>query len=279
MTAEILDGKKVAEEIRAGLKREVAIMKQKPGLAAIILGNDPASRIYMNIKHKACAEVGIQSELYELPETTTEAELLRLIRKLNNNTEIHGILVQLPLPKHVKEQHVFAAIAVEKDVDGLNERNMGRLMAGDEKIVPCTPKGIIRLLEHYRIKIEGQNAVVVGASNVVGRPTALMLLNRNATVSLCHIKTRSIADYTRLADILVVAAGSPCLIKAGMVKDGVVVIDVGINRVGNKIIGDVDFEAVREKASYITPVPGGVGPMTVAMLLENTVEACKNCAK
>ncbi|PIO04141.1 bifunctional methylenetetrahydrofolate dehydrogenase/methenyltetrahydrofolate cyclohydrolase FolD [Candidatus Woesearchaeota archaeon CG08_land_8_20_14_0_20_47_9] len=279
MTAEILDGKKVAEEIRAGLKREVAIMKQKPGLAAIILGNDPASRIYMNIKHKACAEVGIQSELYELPETTTEAELLRLIRKLNNNTEIHGILVQLPLPKHVKEQHVFAAIAVEKDVDGLNERNMGRLMAGDEKIVPCTPKGIIRLLEHYRIKIEGQNAVVVGASNVVGRPTALMLLNRNATVSLCHIKTGNLAEYTKPADILVVAAGSPCLIKAGMVKDGVVVIDVGINRVGNKIIGDVDFEAVREKASYITPVPGGVGPMTVAMLLENTVEACKNCAK
>ena len=219
--------------------------------------------------------MGIYSELYKLPEETTESELLRLIEKLNRSLKIHAILVQLPMPGHINEGKVLAAIALEKDVDGFSPVNIGRLVAGKEAAVPCTPKGIIRLLEKYKISVEGKNAVVVGRSNIVGKPTALLLLNRNATVTICHSKTKNLEQYTREADILVVAVGRPKLITADMVKKGAAVIDVGINRVEGKLVGDVDFESVKEKAAYLTPVPKGVGPMTVAMLIENTLESYK----
>lgn len=272
MTATIIDGKTVAEKIRAGIKAEVAKLKAKPGLAAILVGENPASRVYVDIKRKTCDEVGIYSELYKLPDSTTERELLRLIEKLNDNERIHAILVQLPLPKHISEENAFVAVAREKDVDGFTPVNIGKLIAGEEAAVPCTPKGVIRMLEEYGIRIAGKNAVVIGRSNIVGKPVALMLLNRDATVTVCHSKTRNLAHHTKTADILVVAAGKPRLITAEMVKEGAVVIDVGINRVDGKLVGDVDFESVRKKAAHITPVPGGVGPMTVAMLMENTLE-------
>jgi methylenetetrahydrofolate dehydrogenase (NADP+)/methenyltetrahydrofolate cyclohydrolase len=275
MAAKILDGKKIAANIRTALKRDIAAMEQKPGLAAVLVGDNPASRVYVGIKRRTCEEVGIYSELYELPEKTTEKELLQLIRKLNSNDRIHAILVQLPLPGHISAERVFSEVALEKDVDGFNSVNIGRLVSGNESFVPCTPKGIIRLLEQAGIEIKGKNAVVVGRSSIVGKPTALMLLNRNATVTICHSKTKNLEEITRRADILVVAVGRPKLITPDMVKEGGVVIDVGINRIGGKLVGDVDFGSVKEKAGWITPVPGGVGPMTVAMLLENTVEAAK----
>ncbi len=275
MTAVIIDGKAVAEKIIAVIKAEVTTLKVKPGLAAILVGENPASKVYVDIKRKTCDEVGIYSELYKLPEQTTEKELLQLIGKLNASQKIHAILVQLPLPPQINEGKILAAVAIEKDVDGFSPENVGKLMAGKEAAVPCTPKGVIRLLEEYKIEIQGKNAVVIGRSNIVGKPVALMLLNRNATVTVCHSKTRDLKHYTRNADILVVAAGKPKLITAAMVKDGAVVIDVGINRLGDKLVGDVDFESVRMKAGYITPVPKGVGPMTVAMLIENTLERYK----
>lgn len=278
MTATIMDGKALAEKIRAGIKDEVEKLKVEPGLAAIIVGDNPASKVYVDIKQKTCDEVGIYSELYKLPEATTEKELIQLIEKLNKNSKIHAILVQLPLPRHIKEENVFAAVAMEKDVDGFGAVNVGRLFAGREAAVPCTPKGVIRLLEEYDIAIEGKDAVVVGRSNIVGKPAAVMLMNRDATVSVCHKKTADLARFTRNADIIIVAAGKPKLITADMVKEGAVVIDVGTNRENGKIVGDVDFESVRKKASYITPVPGGVGPMTVAMLMENTMERYKELA-
>jgi methylenetetrahydrofolate dehydrogenase (NADP+)/methenyltetrahydrofolate cyclohydrolase len=279
MTAILLDGKKTAEEIRASLKREISGLKEKPGLATIIVGDNPSSRLYVGIKRRTCEEVGIYSELYELPEKTKEEELIKLIKRLNADKKIHGILVQMPIPKHISEKKVFAAIAVEKDVDGFHDYNMGCLLTGEEKMVPCTPKGVVRLLEKYGITIAGKNVVVVGRSKIVGRPTALMLLNRDATVTICHSKTKNLAMHTLLADILVVAVGSPKLITADMVKKGVVVVDVGTTKVGSKLVGDVDFDSVKEKAEYMTPVPGGVGPMTVAMLLENTVKACRGDVK
>lgn len=271
MAAVIIDGKAVADRIRARIKAEVAKSDDKPGLAAVMVGENPASQTYVGIKQKACNEAGIYSELHKLPDKTTEAELLRLIERLNNNEKVHAILVQMPLPKHISEGKILAAIALEKDVDGFNPVNAGKLAAGKEAAVPCTPKGIIRLLEEYKIGIAGKNAVVIGRSNIVGKPVALMLLNRDATVTFCHSKTKNLEDYTKNADILVVAAGKPKLVTAGMVKDGAVVIDVGINRAEGKLVGDVDFDAVKEKAAYITPVPGGVGPMTIAMLLENSI--------
>lgn len=275
MIATIMDGKALAEKIRASVKAKVTRLKEKPGLAAVLVGDNPASKVYVDIKRKTCEEVGIYSELYKLPEQTTEKELLQLVDKLNSNKKIHAILVQLPLPQHINEENVFAAVALEKDVDGFKSENVGRLVSGKEAAVPCTPKGVIRLLEEYDIKIAGKNAVVVGRSKIVGKPIALMLLNRDATVTVCHSKTENLADYTKNADILVVAAGKPKLVTAEMLKERAVVIDVGINRVDGKLVGDVDFAAVKEKASYITPVPGGIGPMTVALLMENTLERYK----
>jgi len=275
MTAEIIDGKKLAEKIRAGIKEEIARSKEKPGLAAIIVGENPASKLYVGIKQRTCDEVGIYSEIYNLPEATSEEELLKLISKLNNNPKIHGILVQSPTPKHINEETVFNAINLEKDVDGFNPINIGRMFYGNEGMVPCTPKGVIRMLEEYKIPISGKNAVVVGRSKIVGKPTAMLLLNRDATVTVCHRHTKNLGECTKNADILVVAVGKPKLITAEMVKPGAVVIDVGTTKVNGKLVGDVDFEAVRKKAAYLTPVPGGVGPMTVAMLLENTLNAFK----
>ena len=279
MTAAIMDGKALAEKIRARIKAEVKNLRQKPGLAAIIVGENPASKLYVDMKRKTCDEVGIYSELYKLPDSTTEEELLQLIKKLNANKKIHTILVQLPLPPQMNEEKILSAVALEKDVDGFSPANIGRLMAGKEAAVPCTPKGVIRLLEEYKIMIAGKNAVVIGRSKIVGRPTALLLLNRDATVTICHSKTSNLAFYTRNADILVVAAGKPKLVAADMIKEGAVVIDVGINRTGGKLVGDVDFESVKKKASHITPVPGGVGPMTVAMLMENTLERYREITK
>lgn len=279
MTARIMDGKAAAERIRAGAKAEIAKLREKPGLAAVLVGDNPASKVYVDIKRKTCDEVGVYSELYKLPESTTEKELLSLIEKLNKSEKIHGILVQLPLPRHISEAKVIGAIAQEKDVDGFTPENVGKLMAGREGALPCTPKGIIRLIEEYGIDISGKNAVVIGRSNIVGKPTALMLMNRDATVTVCHKKTENLTQFTENADIIIAAAGKPKLVTAEMVKNGVVVIDVGINKVDGKIVGDVDFENVRNKAGYITPVPGGVGPMTVAMLIENTLERYKEITK
>ena len=275
MTAQLIDGKEIAKKIRERIKEQVAGMDKKPGLAAVLVGDNPASKIYVGIKRKTCSEVGIHSEEFKLPEETTEEELLELIRKLNNDENIHAILIQLPMPKQISVERVFSEVALEKDVDGFSSRNVGRLVSGDETVVPCTPKGIIRMLEEIGVGIEGKNAVVIGRSSIVGKPVALMLLNRNATVTICHSKTENLSEITSKADILVAAVGKPKMITAGMVKDGAIVIDVGINKVDEKLIGDVDFEKVKEKASWITPVPGGVGPMTVAMLLENTLQRYK----
>ncbi|MBI2143464.1 bifunctional 5,10-methylene-tetrahydrofolate dehydrogenase/5,10-methylene-tetrahydrofolate cyclohydrolase, partial [Candidatus Woesearchaeota archaeon] len=239
MAAEIIDGKSLAEKIRARIKAEVARLKTKPGLAAIMVGDNPASKVYVDIKSKTCDEVGIYSELYKLPEQTTEKELLQLIEKLNASERIHAILVQLPLPRQLNEEKILAAVALEKDVDGFSPVNVGKLFAGNEAAVPCTPKGVIRLLDEYGIEIAGKNAVVIGRSKIVGRPTALLLLNMDATVTICHRHTKDLARHTKSADILVVAAGKPKLVPADMVKEGAVVIDVGINRLDGKIVGDV----------------------------------------
>lgn len=280
MTAKIIDGNAVAKHVRSQWKKRVDALKAKgviPGLAVIIVGDNPASKVYVRNKVKACTEVGLRSETHELPANATEAEVVRRIRELNDNPAVHGILVQLPLPRHLVERKLLGEIAVDKDVDGFHLYNVGGLVVGDNNIFPpCTPFGVQCLLEHENIPIEGQNVVVVGASNIVGKPMALMLMAKEATVSICHIKTRDLAQYTILADILVVATGCPNLITAPMVKRGAVVIDVGINRLPDgTLVGDVDFDAVKEKASYITPVPGGVGPMTVTMLICNTVAAAE----
>ncbi len=275
MTAKIIDGKEIAGKIRAAIKEEVSALKKKPGLAAVIVGENPASKVYVGMKRKTCEEVGIYSEEHKLPESATEKELFTLIKKLNNDEKIHAILIQLPVPKQIDIEKMFAEVALDKDVDGFNSVNVGKLVAGNEAAVPCTPKGIIRLLEEIGTEIKGKHAVVLGRSNIVGKPVALMLLNRNATVTVCHSKTKNLADITRQADILIAAVGRPNMIKADMVKKGAVVIDVGINKVDGKIVGDVDFEDVMQKASWITPVPRGVGPMTIAMLLENTLKLYK----
>jgi len=284
MSARIIDGRRVAQSVRAGLATRVQRLREqgvRPGLAVVLVGDNAASRVYVAQKIKACEEVGLHSEVYRLPETATEDEILALVRALNANSAIHGIIVQLPLPPHVGMAKVLEAISVEKDVAGFHLYNVGGLVIGSTRTVfpPCTPYGVQLLLEHEGIPIEGRNVVVVGASNIVGKPMALMLLRKEATISICHVKTRDLAQFTILADILIVAAGKPNLITAPMVKTGAVVIDVGINRLPDgRLVGDVDFDGVREKASHITPVPGGVGPMTVTMLIWNTVEAAERDA-
>jgi methylenetetrahydrofolate dehydrogenase (NADP+) / methenyltetrahydrofolate cyclohydrolase len=280
MSALIIDGKAVARKIRAEIAERVEQMVSRdgvrPGLTVILIGADPASQLYVRNKITACREVGIRSELIELPVEVTQAELLRRIDALNADPAVHGILVQLPLPRHIEMPAVLERISADKDVDGFHLYNVGGLVTGNTIFPPCTPYGVQKLLEHEGIDVEGRNVVVVGASNIVGKPLALMLMQKDATVCICHKKTRDLAQFTILADILVVAAGVPGLIIPQMVRTGAVVIDVGINRLPDgRITGDVDFEGVRAKASYITPVPGGVGPMTVAMLMNNTVASAE----
>ena len=277
--AEIIDGKAVAAAVRAQVAQDVLDLQEQgitPGLAVVIVGDDPASRTYVNNKEKACAEVGVYSEEYALPADTTQQELLELVEKLNKRQDIDGILVQSPLPDGLDEEAVVEAILPTKDVDAFHPANVGRIMIGNFHFLPCTPAGVIELLKAKGIEIAGKNCVVVGRSNIVGKPMAMLLLHNNGTVTVCHSKTENLAEVCRGADILVSAVGKAKFITADMVKPGAVVIDVGMNRNENgKLCGDVDFEAVEPKASYITPVPGGVGPMTIAMLLKNTIMAAK----
>jgi methylenetetrahydrofolate dehydrogenase (NADP+)/methenyltetrahydrofolate cyclohydrolase len=274
-TAKIIDGVAVSAEIRADCKVRVEALSARgiqPGLAVILVGSNPASAVYVRNKIRACAEVGIRSARYHFPDDVDENTVLATIERLNADPSIHGILVQLPLPPQFAVGRALRTISAEKDVDGFHLYNVGGLVVGDTVFPPCTPYGVVKLLDHEKISAEGKNVVVVGASNIVGKPMALMLMQRDATVCICHAKTRDLAQFTILADILVVAAGKPNLIIPQMVRTGAVVIDVGINRLPNgRLVGDVDFEGVRQKASYITPVPGGVGPMTVTMLLVNTI--------
>ncbi|MBI5061113.1 MAG: bifunctional methylenetetrahydrofolate dehydrogenase/methenyltetrahydrofolate cyclohydrolase FolD [Candidatus Aenigmarchaeota archaeon] len=264
----LLDGKKLAGEIKLKIKEEIHHLEKTPGLALILVGDDEASKIYISGKERTCKELGVYLEKYELPSEIREAELTMLIEKLNKSEKIHGILVQLPLPHHINKR-VIEAIDPRKDVDGLHPRNIGRFMNGDETLVPCTPKGIMKLLDANNVLIKGKDAVVIGRSVMVGKPTAMLLLNRDSTVTICHSQTKDLQEKTKKADILVSATGEPMLIKGDMVKKGAVVVDVGISKIDGKLQGDVDFENVSNIASYITPVPGGVGPMTVAMLFEN----------
>ncbi|MEO5862848.1 MAG: bifunctional methylenetetrahydrofolate dehydrogenase/methenyltetrahydrofolate cyclohydrolase FolD [Burkholderiales bacterium] len=283
MTAKIIDGNELSRLIRADFKTEVEALKGRgitPGLAVVIVGDDPASHVYVRNKVKACANVGIHSELHAMPAGILQAELLAKIHALNNDPAIHGILVQLPVPKHIDNKAIIKAIAAEKDVDGFHLANLGALVVGEPTFQPCTPYGVMRMLDYHNIPIEGQHAVVIGRSNIAGKPMALMLINRSATVTVCTSKTRDLGSITRLAEILVVATGKANMITGDMVKDGAVVIDIGINRLPDgKLAGDVHFDTVKEKASYITPVPGGVGPMTITMLLSNTIAAAKQTAK
>lgn len=283
MPAKIIDGKAIAAKLRAEYHARVDQLKSQhgvtPGLAVVLVGDNPASRAYVRTKIKACHEAGIRSELIELPAQASEAQLLERIETLNIDPATHGILVQLPLPPHIRLASVLEAISVEKDVDGFHLYNMGGLVTGNTVFSPCTPYGVQKILEHENIPVEGRNVVVVGASNIVGKPTALMLMQQDATVVICHKKTRDLGHFTLLADILVVAAGVPNLIVPQIVRTGAVVIDVGYNRLPDgRIVGDVDFEGVKEKASYITPVPGGVGQMTVTMLLHNTILSAERYA-
>lgn len=271
----IIDGKALAKEKRAEIAKQVEALKEKgvtPGLAVVLVGEDPASQIYVRNKHKACEEVGIYSRKITLPEETTEEELLKIIDELNNDPEIDGILVQLPLPKHIDPDKVILSISPDKDVDGFHPVNAGRLLAGQDGFFPCTPLAVMELIKSAGVDVSGKEAVVVGRSNIVGKPVSMLLLRENATVTICHSKTKDLADVCRRADILVAAVGRPEMITSDYVKEGAVVIDVGINRVGEKkVVGDVAFDEVKDKAAYITPVPGGVGPMTITMLLYNTL--------
>ncbi len=292
MTAQIISGTEIAKQIREELKQEIAELKDKhnliPGLATVLVGEDPASQSYVSGKEKASLALGIYSERHDLPAETSQEELLALVDRLNKDPRIHGILVQLPLPKHLHETEVLYAIDPKKDVDGFHPVNVGRLMIGEPDYLPCTPHGIQQLLIRAGVKLDGAEVVVVGRSNIVGKPIANILLQKkegaNATVTVCHTRTRDISFHTKRADILIVAAGRPKAITADMVKEGVVVIDVGVNRIGKTaegksiLVGDVDFDAVKEKAKAITPVPGGVGPMTITMLMMNTVRAAKMAA-
>ncbi len=277
MAARILDGKSLAAATRARLKQQVEALVQRgvtPGLTVIIAGDDPASKVYVRNKTVAAHEIGVRSELIELKKDIPETELLERVARLNADPAVHGILVQLPLPKHIDAARVLESIAPAKDVDGFHEANLGALMAGRPGVVPCTPLGCLRLIEHAGIPIAGQHAVVVGRSNIVGKPLAHLLLQKDATVTICHSKSRDLGAICRSADILVAAVGRPKLVTAGMVKPGACVIDVGVNRLPDgKLAGDVDYEGVKNVAGWITPVPGGVGPMTIAMLLENCLSA------
>jgi methylenetetrahydrofolate dehydrogenase (NADP+)/methenyltetrahydrofolate cyclohydrolase len=275
----LIDGKKVAQEIRSTIGEEVAKLKKNsgrvPGLATVLVGEDPASAVYVRSKNKICKELGFISLEHTLPENTEEKDLLALVDELNLNDAISGILVQLPLPKHIDSVKILEAIDPAKDVDGFHPESMGRLMMGTAQLAPCTPSGIIEMLDRYEVEIEGRHAVVLGRSNIVGKPVAMLLLHRNATVTICHSRTKDLSTVTRTADILIAAVGRPNMVTGDMVKEGAVVIDVGINRVDGKLVGDVAFAEVEPKASLITPVPGGVGPMTIAMLMHNTLKAFK----
>jgi methylenetetrahydrofolate dehydrogenase (NADP+)/methenyltetrahydrofolate cyclohydrolase len=280
----IIDGSKIAQDIRSEVREETSVLKEKtgivPGLAVVLVGEDPASQIYVGRKANACAEVGFLSREYRLPGDTSEAKLLGLINDLNHDRLIHGILVQLPLPKHIATDKIIAAIDPHKDVDGFHPVNVGGLVTGSPLFVPCTPRGIMELIDRTGIVLAGKDAVVVGRSNIVGKPMALLLLAQNATVTMCHSKTKDLPKVTARADVLIAAVGRARMITADMVKEGAVVIDVGVNRLDNgKLVGDVAFDEVAAKASCITPVPGGVGPMTIAMLMKNTLDAARMSAK
>lgn len=279
MPARIIDGKAMSEEILRSIADRVAALQQKgvtPGLAVVLVGEDPASQIYVRNKQNACKQTGVYSKTIVLPADTTQEALESTIRALNDDPAIHGVLVQLPLPKGLDESAALAAIAPEKDVDGFHIYNAGRLLTGQRGVTACTPKGAMTMIRSTGVPLEGLEAVIVGRSNIVGKPLAMLLLQANCTVTICHSRTRDLAAHTRRADILVAAVGQPEMIKADMVKEGAIVIDVGINRLDGRIVGDVDFASVSEKAAYITPVPGGVGKMTIAMLLDNTVAAAES---
>ena len=276
MTAQILDGKKVAADVRASIGAEIERLKGRgvtPGLAVVLVGEDPASQVYVRSKEKACQAVGMNSFLHRLPAATEQDRLLELIKQLNAAPAVHGILVQLPLPPQIDADVVLQAIDPAKDVDGFHPFNAGKLMAGLKTFVPCTPRGIMHLLAVYNIPLKGKQAVVIGRSNIVGKPIAHLLLAQHATVTVCHSTTVGLSDITRRADVLVAAVGRPHMVTADMIKPGATVVDVGINRLPEGLVGDVDFEAAKEVAGFITPVPGGVGPLTIAMLLQNTLEA------
>jgi methylenetetrahydrofolate dehydrogenase (NADP+)/methenyltetrahydrofolate cyclohydrolase len=275
----LIDGKKVSAEVRVFLAKEVKELKEKtgrvPGLATVLVGDDPASAVYVRNKNKICRELGFKSFEQKLSLDTSEAKLLKLIKELNSNNDIHGILVQLPLPNQIDSEKILQAIDPNKDVDGFHPINVGKLVVGNAFLTPCTPSGIIKLLDHYEIDISGKHAVILGRSNIVGKPVSMLLLQRNATITICHSRTKNLEGITRSADILVAAIGRANFVTENMVSKGAIVIDVGINRVDGKLTGDIDFEPVSKKASYITPVPGGVGPMTIALLMENTLKAFK----
>lgn len=277
MSAQLIDGKVVAKAVKEEVRSRVEALKARgirPGLATVLVGDDPASHVYVRNKQRTCEELGMHSVGHELPATTSQADLLALIDRLNRDPAIHGILVQLPLPKPLRSEPILYAVSPDKDVDGLHPVNIGKLTMGEPRFVPCTPAGVMAMLDYYKLPIEGKTAVVVGRSNLVGKPAAMLLLHRHATVTICHSKTPDLAAVCRRADILVAAMGKARFIREEMVKEGAVVIDVGINRQPDgKLVGDVDFEAVAAKASWITPVPGGVGPMTIAMLMQNTMLA------
>nr|WP_275576986.1 bifunctional methylenetetrahydrofolate dehydrogenase/methenyltetrahydrofolate cyclohydrolase FolD [Thalassobacillus pellis] len=278
VTATVIYGKDLAAELRNEMKEEVTRLKENgitPGLTVILIGEDPASLSYVRGKQKASEKVGMESDLIELPESTSQAELLSLISELNNDDKVNGILVQLPLPDHIEEQEIIEAIEPSKDVDGFHPVSVGRLMTGQDTFFPCTPYGIMVMLEKAKIDVAGKHVVVIGRSNLVGKPVGQLLLNENATVTYCHSKTRELVYHTKQADIVIVAAGKAGLITDEHIKEEAVVIDVGVNRVDGKLTGDVDFDSVKQKASYITPVPKGVGPMTITMLLYNTIKAAK----
>jgi methylenetetrahydrofolate dehydrogenase (NADP+) / methenyltetrahydrofolate cyclohydrolase len=289
MAAKIIDGKAIAREIRGELAKEVAELKTKgvtPGLGVILVGEDPASKSYVTAKEQACHDIGMFSDDNRLPATTTQAELMALVKRMNGDPRIHGILVQLPLPRHLNESEVLLTIDPAKDVDGFHPVNVGRMVIGERAYLPCTPHGVVQLLLRSGVKVDGAHVVVVGRSNIVGKPLANILMQKskygNATVTVCHTRTKDIGYFTRQADIVVAAAGRPNTITADMIREGAVVIDVGVNRVedatkkqGFRLVGDVDYDGVSRKASFITPVPGGVGPMTITMLLFNTVESAR----
>ena len=290
MSAKIISGTEIAKEIRVELKQEIAELKEKhgltPGLATVLVGDDPASKVYVGQKEKSCNNLGIYSKMINLPGDIAEKELLKLIDELNNNSSIHGILVQLPLPKHINEASVLYAIDPNKDVDGFHPVNVGKMVIGEKCFLPCTPHGVLELLSRSGVKTEGAEVVIVGRSNIVGKPVLNLMLQKrpsgNATVTLCHTRTKDLSFHTKRADILIVATGHPKTVTGDMVKEGVVVIDVGVNRIGKTpegkaiLAGDVEFDSIKEKAAAITPVPGGVGPMTIVMLMKNTVEAARN---
>lgn len=274
-----IDGKEVSASVRNSITEKVNELRAKgvtPGLAVIIVGNDPASRVYVNNKKKGCEQTGMNSFEYALPEETTTEELISLIEKLNGEKNVHGILCQLPVPKHIDEEKVLNAISPDKDVDAFHPVNCGKVMTGDYTFAPCTPAGMVEMLKYYNIPVAGKHCVIIGRSNIVGKPMAMLMLKENATVTVCHSRTENLSEITKQADILVAAVGRPKFVTPDMVKDGAVVLDVGINRMDDgKLCGDVDFDAVCEKTSYITPVPGGVGPMTITMLLKNTLAAAE----